>query len=342
MREPTTSLTLGAGAIAKQIASGDLSAREVVEEHIRRIEEVNPRLNAVVVPLFDRARTEAAAADATRSRGEPLGPLHGVPITIKEQFLVAGTPTTVGLPGRISHRAAVDGPLVQRLRRSGAIVLGKTNVSQLLIYHESDNPVYGRTNNPWDPGRTPGGSSGGEAAIISAGGSPLGLGGDFGGSIRIPAHFSGLHGLLPTAGRLTGLDTPAEVFGRGQETIVPQPGPLARTVEDLALAMGVLAAPGLEAIDPGVPPVPWPDWKGVPLGGLRLAAYADDGFFRPAPAVGRAVREAAEALRTLGAQVEDWTPPGVGEAMCIFLGIASADGGAASGVRSARTSATGA
>jgi fatty acid amide hydrolase len=327
MREPTTSLTLGAGAIAKQIASGDLSAREVVEEHIRRIEEVNPRLNAVVVPLFDRARTEAAAADATRSRGEPLGPLHGVPITIKEQFLVAGTPTTVGLPGRISHRAAVDGPLVQRLRRSGAIVLGKTNVSQLLIYHESDNPVYGRTNNPWDPGRTPGGSSGGEAAIISAGGSPLGLGGDFGGSIRIPAHFSGLHGLLPTAGRLTGLDTPAEVFGRGQETIVPQPGPLARTVEDLALAMGVLAAPGLEAIDPGVPPVPWPDWKGVPLGGLRLAAYADDGFFRPAPAVGRAVREAAEALRTLGAQVEDWTPPGVGEAMCIFLGIASADGG---------------
>jgi fatty acid amide hydrolase len=308
MREPTTSLTLGAGGIANCVASGDLSAREVVEEHIRRIEEVNSRLNAVVVPLFDRARNDAAAADAARSRGEPLGPLHGVPVTIKEQFLVAGTPTTVGLPSRVSHRAASDGPLVQRLRQSGAIVLGKTNLSQLLIYHESDNPVYGRTNNPWDPGRTPGGSSGGEAAIVAAGGSPLGLGGDFGGSIRIPAHFSGLHGLRPTAGRLTGLDTPAAVFAKGQEAIVPQPGPLARTVEDLALAMSVLAAPGLEAIDPGVPPVPWPDWTGVSLSGLRVAAYADDGFFRPAPAVRRAVREAAAALRTLGAQVEDWTP----------------------------------
>ncbi len=168
MREPTTSLTLGAEGIANRLASGDLSAREVVEEHIQRIEEVNPRLNAVVVPLFDQARNEAAAADAARSRGEPLGPLHGVPVTIKEQFLVAGTPTTVGLPGRVSHRAESDGPLVQRLRQSGAIVLGKTNVSQLLIYHESDNPVYGRTNNPWDPDRTPGGSSGGEAAIVAA------------------------------------------------------------------------------------------------------------------------------------------------------------------------------
>ncbi len=204
----------------------------------------------MVVSLFDRALDEADAADAARSRGEPLGPLHGVPVTIKEQFLVADTPTTVGLPSRASHRAAGDGPLVRRLRQAGAIVLGKTNVSQMLIYHESDNPVYGRTNNPWDPERTPGGSSGGEAAIVAAGGSPLGLGGDFGGSIRVPAHFSGVHGLRPTAGRLTVLDTPGGIFPAGQEAIIPQPGPMARTVEDLALAMQVLAAPGPGATDP--------------------------------------------------------------------------------------------
>ena len=143
MSEPTASSTLGAREIARHVAAGELSAREAVEAHVRRIEEANPRLNAVVVPLFDRALGEADAADAAQSRGEPLGPLHGVPVTIKEQFLVAGTPTTVGLPSRASHRAAGDGPLVGRLRQAGAIVLRKTNVSQLLIYHESDNPVYG-------------------------------------------------------------------------------------------------------------------------------------------------------------------------------------------------------
>ena len=210
MNEHTTSLALGAREISERVASGELSAREVIEEHVRRIEEVNPRLNAVVVTQFDCALREADAADAALAHGGPLGPLHGVPVTIKEQFMVPGTPTTMGLPSRASHRAPSDGPLVGRLRRAGAIVLGKTNVSQLLIYHESDNPVYGRTNNPWDPERTPGGSSGGEAAIIAAGGSSLGLGGDYGGSIRVPAHFSGLHGLRPTAGRLTRLDTPAE------------------------------------------------------------------------------------------------------------------------------------
>ena len=327
MGESTASLTLGARGIARRIASGDLSAREVVEEHVRRIEEVNPRLNAVVVPLFERALGEADDADAARSRGEPLGPLHGVPITIKEQFLVAGTPATMGLPSRASHRAASDGPLVARLRRAGAIVLGKTNVSQLLIYHESDNPLYGRTDNPWSLDRTPGGSSGGEAAIIAAGGSPLGLGSDYGGSIRVPAHFSGLHGLRPTAGRLTGLDTPGGIFPAGQEAIIPQPGPMARTVEDLVLAMEVLTAPDRSAADPRVPPVPWPDPKGVTLDGLRVAVYADDGFFRPTPAVGRAVREASAALRTLGAEVEEWTPPGVADAVRVFIGIASADGG---------------
>ena len=130
-----------------------------------------------------------------------MGPLHGVPITIKDQFLVAGTPTTWGLPNQAGHRAEEDGPLVQRWRQAGAIILGKTNVPQLLYYAESDNPLYGRANNPWNLARTPGGSSGGEGAIIAAGGSPIGMGGDIGGSLRIPAHFCGLTTLKPTSGR---------------------------------------------------------------------------------------------------------------------------------------------
>lgn len=319
---------LSAGELAERIKAGELSAREVIEAYLRRIAEVNPRLNALVVPRYEEARAEAAAADAARSRGEALGPLHGVPITIKEQYLVAGTASTIGLPGRVGRRAAADGPLVGRLRQAGAIVLGKTNVSQLLIYHEADNPVYGRTNNPWHLDRTPGGSSGGEAAIIAAGGSPLGLGGDLGGSIRLPAHFCGVYALKPTAARLTNLDNPGQLFATGQEAIVPQPGPLARTVADLSLAMRVLAAPGLAAADPGIPPVPWPDPAGVSIGGLRLAMYADDGFFPVAPALRRAVHEAAAALRARGAEVEAWRPPAVAQAMHIFFGVLSADGAA--------------
>jgi len=232
----------GASELARLIRGGDVSARDVVEAHIRRIEDVDARLNAVVARRFEEALAEATRADDARARGEVLGPLHGVPVTIKDQFLVAGMPTTFGLPPRASHRADGDGPLVARLRQAGAIVLGKTNVSQLLFYHESDNPVYGRTNNPWNLDRTPGGSSGGEGAIVAAGGSALGLGSDLGGSIRIPAHFCGIAGLKPSSRRLSLLDTPAGIFFE-QDVIGYQPGPLARTVADLALAMSVLAGP---------------------------------------------------------------------------------------------------
>jgi len=160
---------LSAGALAASIARGDLSAVEAVEASIARIEAVNPRLNAVVVKRYEAARAEAQAADERRARGEALGPLHGVPITIKESFDLAGTPATYGLPSRAHILATADDPYVARLRAAGAIIVGKTNVPQLLLYIESDNPLYGRTNNPWNLERTPGGSSGGQAAIIAAG-----------------------------------------------------------------------------------------------------------------------------------------------------------------------------
>ena len=318
---------LSATEIAKQIKAGTLSASEVVEAHIQRIEQVNPRLNAVVVPLFDQARQQAKAADAAQHRGEPLGQLHGVPVTIKEVLLVKGTPTTYGLPNQSTHKAEKDGPLVSRLRQAGAIILGKTNVSQLAIYIESDNPLYGRTNNPWNLDRSPGGSSGGEAAIIAAGGSPLGLGADFGGSIREPAHFCGIQGLKPTSGRFTMQDTRYDLFAIGQEGILAQCGPMARTVSDLVLAMSILAAPGLDAIDAAVPPVSWRDPARVAVKDLRVAFYTDDGYFPAAPALRRAVREAADALRNRGAQVEEWSPPDVAEAVRLFFGLSTADGG---------------
>jgi len=323
----TTITSLTATEIARKIGAGEVSAHEVVDAHIHRIEEVNPRLNAVVIPLFEQARKEAEAADAAQHRGDPLGPLHGVPITIKEQFLVKGTATTFGLPHQKNHRATEDGPLVKRLRDAGAIILGKTNTAQLLIYIESDNELYGRSNNPWNLDRTPGGSSGGEAAIIAAGGSALGLGGDVGGSIREPAHFCGIYGLKPTAGRLTLFDTRLGFFSMGlAEAVPPQNGPMARSVADLALAMEILAAPGLERIDPSVPPLPWPNWQDISIRGLRIAMYTDDGYFKASPAIRRVVMEAAEALRAQGAQVEPWMPPDVSEAMRIFFSVFMADG----------------
>ena len=256
-----------------------------------------------------------------------MGPLHGVPITIKDQFLVAGTPTTWGLPNQAGHRATEDGPLVRRWRQAGAIILGKTNVPQLLYYAESDNPVYGRANNPWNLARTPGGSSGGEGAIIAAGGSPIGMGGDIGGSLRIPAHFCGLTTLKPTSGRLTNLDNPTYLGEIGQEAVVGQQGPLARSVADVALALRILAAPGQERFDADIAPRPWPDHAQVDVTSLRVAMYDDDGYFPASPAVRRAAQAAAAALRARGVVVEQWSPPDVTQGMDLFVSLLGADGG---------------
>lgn len=319
-------LSLTAAETARRISAREMTSRETVEAHIARIELLHEDLNAVVYELFERARSDADEADRAVAAGAPIGPLHGVPITIKESFDVEGTPTTVGLAHRASHLATRDGPLVARLRGAGAIVLGKTNVPQLLLYIEADNPLHGRTNSPWDPDRTPGGSSGGEAAIIAAGGSALGLGSDIGGSIRVPAHFCGLHGLKPTSGRLTVRGSADEWLFAGQEAIHSQPGPLARSAADVALAYRVLAAPGLHEIDASVAPVPIRDPADVRLGELRVGFYEDDGFFPASPALRRAVREAAAALKAAGLEVVPFRPPEIEEAMRLYFGILSAAG----------------
>lgn len=316
----------GAAELARLIRAGEASAREVVDAHIERIEAVDDRLNAVVIRRFDAARAEADAADRRCAQGEELGPLHGVPVTIKEQFRVAGTPVTCGFSSEIGKLYQEEGPMVQSLRRAGAIILGKTNVMQALGGWECDNPVYGRSHNPWDLARTPGGSSGGESAIIAAGGSPLGLASDLGGSIRFPAFFCGVHGFKPTAGRLSNDDTPNGIFSLGQEAILAQPGPIARRVEDLSLAMSILDA--AESVYGTTPPVPWVSPDAVDVACLRIGYYTDNGYFPASPAIRRAVEEAAAALDAAGADVVQMPPPDSEEGVRIFVGIFSADGAA--------------
>jgi fatty acid amide hydrolase len=183
---------MSAREIVALIAAGDLASAEAVEYFLARLNAVNGKLNAVAVDLPESARNAAARIDKARSRGEKLGPLAGLPVTIKECFDLARTASTFGLPSRRDMIESNDDPYVAALRAAGAIPIAKTNLPQLMIYTETDNPLYGRTNNPWDLERSCGGSSGGEAAVIAAGASPVGLGNDIGGSLRIPAAFCGI------------------------------------------------------------------------------------------------------------------------------------------------------
>lgn len=324
--DPTEILQLDACGMAARVRAGDVSATEVVDAHIARIEDVDRRLNAVVIRRFDEARERARAADEAVMNGADPGPLHGVPVTIKEQYRVTGTQTTLGASNKIGTTFHDEGPLVSALRNAGAIVLGKTNIIQTLAGWESDNPVYGRTNNPWNLERTPGGSSGGEAAIVAAGGSALGLAGDFGGSTRVPAHFSGVHGLKPTSTRLTNADFAPGLLGAGQEVFIPQPGPIARSVADLGLAMELFAATSLAHTSDVVPPVPWPDPGSVRVRDLHIGVYTDNGMYPASPAIVRAVEEAGTALESLGARVSPVPPPDPHEGAEIFLRAVSAGG----------------
>jgi len=311
---------LSATNLAQLIAHGDVSALEATEAAIARIEEVNGRLNAVVVKRYDQARAEARAIDARRARGETLPPLAGVPVTVKECLDLAGTPSTFGLAWRAGIKAECDETHVARLRAAGAVVVGKTNVAQLLAFIESDNPVYGRTQNPWKMDRTCGGSSGGEGAILSAGGPLLGLGTDIGGSLRYPAHFCGIASFKPTTGRCD--DDGRFSFPAGQRAIVSQVGVLARNVEDVALGLDVINGGRDPAV---VPSRPLGDWRAVDVGRLRVGFYLDDGVFPSSSAVKRAVREAAAALGAAGAKVVPWQPYQPGEAMRLAFALLSGD-----------------
>jgi amidase len=244
------SVRWSATKIAQAIRSRELSCDEVIRTHIARIEEVNPKLNAVVQLCSDRAIEEARAADQALARGEVKGPMHGAPITIKDNLDTAGVVSTGGTKGRKGFVPKHNATVVARLRGAGAILLGKTNTPELTMAYETDNLIFGRTNNPYDQSCTCGGSSGGAAAILAAGGTALDVGSDTGGSIRVPSHFCGTGGIKPTAGLIpkTGHILPLG----GIVDAMTQLGPMARKVEDLALTLPVLA--GVDWWDPSVVP----------------------------------------------------------------------------------------
>lgn len=306
---------LPAVELADAIARRELSSVEAVEACIARIEAVQPALNAVVAERYEQARAEAREADRQLAAGEPAGPLHGLPVSIKECLDVTGLPSTCGWTRLADNLAESDEPHVARWRAAGAIVVAKTNVAQALALLETDNPLYGRTNNPWDLSRTSGGSSGGEGALIAAGGSPLGLGTDIGGSVRNPAAFCGIAGLKPTAGRMP--DEGRLSFHPGQRIIQSQVGVLGRDVADVVLGTRVAESPD--------GPVSLGDPATVDLGGLRVGYYVSDGTFPAVATAGRAVLGAAEALRAAGATVEEWTPPEPGEANALVIAMLGAD-----------------
>jgi amidase len=278
-------------------------------------------LNAVVDLFADKAMSKAQAAERHVMSGLPVGPLHGVPFSVKDSIDVAGVKTTAGTLGRRNAAPATkNATLVERLCDAGGIPIAKTNLPDLLFSFESDNLIYGRTNNPYDVTRSPGGSSGGESALIAACGSPLGLGSDAAGSVRLPAAFCGIASIKPTSGRLprTGHVPPAG----GWIEALWQIGPMARYTEDLALAMHLLASEdNADFTSPPVPLLTPPDFKA-----LRIAFYTDNGFARCNSEVKAAVEQCARSLADVGAAVEERVAPGVADAYELELALLGADG----------------
>ena len=310
--------------IVRAIREREVSASEVLEAHLARIDEVNPTLNAVVQMSAERARVEAAEADAAIARGDDLGPLHGAPITLKDSHDTEGIVTTGGTLGRKDFVPDADSTVAARLRAAGAILMGKTNTPELTLSGETDNLVYGQTRNPFNPERTPGGSSGGAAAMVSAGGSPLDMGSDTGGSIRLPSHFSGICGIKPTAGRVprTGHIVP---WGMGALDAWTTIGPMTRYVEDLMLALPIISGP--DGVDPFIAPVPLRDPADVDLSSLRIAWYSDvEGYLEPDEDTRATLEAAVTALGERVASVEPDTPPALAEYVDLWPRVGGGDG----------------
>jgi amidase len=305
---------LPATSMAQQIREKKISPVELAESHLAKIERVNPKLNAYTHIKVERVRHEAREAEVAVTAGLALGPLHGVPISIKSSVDVAGMKCESGTLLRSGNVSPRDAPLVARLRQAGAIVLGVTNTPELLMAWETDNLLYGRTNSPWDLDRTAGGSSGGEAAAIASGMSAGGVGSDGGGSIRVPAHFSGICGLKPTPGRVpsTGHFPPSG----GPFAVIGVVGPMARTIPDLKLLFEVIQGPDDGDTCAAPVPVRWPSADESKR--LKIGYFEDDGRTPVSPEICNAVRTAAAALQSLGFKVEPFRPEGLEEARILW------------------------
>lgn len=317
-------LRSSATRLAARIRERQISSIELVQAHLDQITRVNSEIHAAVEVFGERAIEQARQADDATGRGAPTGPLHGVPFSIKDSIEYERTRCTAGTWGRRDAALSVkDAAVVARLRAAGAIPIAKTNLPDLLFAFESDNLLFGATNNPYERKRTSGGSSGGEAALIAACGSPCGLGSDAAGSVRLPAAFCGIAGIKPTSGRLprTGHVPPAG----GWIEALWQIGPMARHVEDLCTMMALLI--GGDGLDLSVIDAPFREPRTIPITDLRVAFYMDNGFASVAPEIAQVVCTAAKDLEAVCASVEESRPPCLADAYDLEMKLIGPDGG---------------
>jgi fatty acid amide hydrolase 2 len=317
-------LTASGTQLARMIRENEVSSIEIVETHIRRIQSVNPTLNAMVRPRFEQAREEARRADKQlRSRKRNLGPFHGVPCTIKECFSFTGMPQTSGLVSRKNIVADHDATAVARLRAAGCIPMGVTNVPELCMWMETHNRIYGRTNNAYDPRRIVGGSSGGEGAIISSGGSPFGLGSDIGGSIRMPAFFNGVFGHKATGGTVP--NTGQFPLAHGAALRYLATGPLARRAKDLWPLLKILAGP--DGQDSGCAERDLGDPANVRIPDLVVLDVVDNGAVPVSDDLRDAQRKCIEFLQSRGARIRKLRFRDLKHSFLIWSSMLSSAGG---------------
>ncbi|MFC4065229.1 amidase family protein [Actinoplanes subglobosus] len=311
---------LTATEIAAGVRDGRLTAAAVVDAHLTRITEVNPQVNAITVILGDRAREAAAALDARIADGQDPGPLAGVPITVKENIDLTWSATTSGLPFAANHVPAAGATFVDRLLAAGAIPVGRGNMPDFGLRWDTDNDLFGRTINPWDRTRVPGGSSGGDAVAVATGMAAAGLGNDYGGSLRLPAHAAGITALRPSAGRVAAPGRGAEPLPLSLQLMAVN-GPLARSVADLDLLFGLMN--GADDFDPLSVTVAHPSGYDGPR---RVAVTADPaGWGDVDPGVTAAVRSAAGALAAAGWEVEEAEPPAVDRCATLWRQLSSTE-----------------
>jgi amidase len=298
---------LSAVEMAAGIRNRDFKPSEVMASVVARVEEQNPHLNAITIDLTERAMAEAEAADQGVDKGIDLGPLHGVPVTIKENIDMAGLPNTNGVPAFTEMMATEDAPLVRNLRKAGAIVIGRTNTPEFSMRGTTDNPLRGRTYNPWGDHISPGGSSGGAGSACAAGMTPLNHGNDIAGSLRMPAFANGVVTVKPTTFRVPVFNSSAPVERGPLSGAMSVQGIIARHAADVRLATRVMIAP--DPRDPNSPPVPW---DGTDLGGLpRVAVTLESGGYDIHPGIVELIRDAAAKLRDAGYEVVEIDPPPV-------------------------------
>ena len=321
MNMPTELWRMGSTELAQAIWAKQVSSRDVVQAHLDRIAAVNGRLNAVTVVLREDALRAADDADRALAGGAAVGPLHGVPMTVKENIDLAGSPTTMGVIALKNALPPLEAPHVTQLKRAGAIPIGRTNMPDFGLRWYTDNALRGATVNPWDATRTPGGSSGGDAVALATGMTPLGLGNDYGGSLRFPSQCCGTTALRPTLGRVAWVDSLARAEYPITMQLFAVQGPMARNVRDLRLALQVMCGP--DGRDP------W--WTPAPLTGpamekpIKVAMTLDMGKGGVDSHIAAGVRKAGRLLAEAGYIVEEIDPPGVAEAADLWTQLVAAD-----------------